>query len=254
MSVRHLLAFLFVFSADVRVKAAELAALPNSADVLQEPTDCVMRTSPCAVKTRAGEKFKLAVGEFTVVLDAQTSVVRLSESGIALLAGTVWVQGEKPFTVRGEFGAVVSHGGEFWVSRDMERMRVAAIGEPVALEPRGSKIALRVDPGEENWMGRVGGDGAAATGVPQAIPLAEHMRRWARLFPGTKRQFEKASREFHRSWGRGLASVAAYHESLAEDRRRALQEEAEKRARLKDRREKRSEELRALYRRKVLLD
>lgn len=253
MKALHVLAFALAFTIDVRVKA-ETALLPNSSEVLQDPKGCILQASICAVKTRDHEKYKFAVGASTVVLDANSSVIRLSGNAITLLSGTVWIRGQGPFSVRSEFGVARSEDGEFWVARTSGRMTVSATGGALVLEPRGSKVFLRIDSGEENWIGGISRDGVATTGVPQAIPLAEHLRRWARLFPGTKREFEKESRSFHSSWSRGLASVASYHETLAEERRQAVHAEAEQRAQARAQEEARSKELRALFRRKVLLD
>lgn len=250
----HLAVFVLAFIVDVRVRAAEIVALPNSPEVLQEPVGCEMRASVCAMRTRSGEKHVLAVGETSVVLDANTSVVRLSGGELSLVSGTVWIRGSVPFVVRSEFGSVRSQGGEFWVTRDRERMTASATDQTLVLEPRGSTVALRIEIGEENWIGRVTGSGVAASGVPCAIPLADHLHRWARLFPGTRREFEAESRKFHASWSRGLASVASYHGELAEARRQALSEEAETKAQLRAKEEHRSKELRDMFRRKVLLD
>ncbi|MCM2282453.1 MAG: hypothetical protein NDI61_11485 [Bdellovibrionaceae bacterium] len=248
----RLIAFFLAFTLDVRVHAAETAALPNSQEVLQDPADCVLRASVCAVKTASFEKYKLAVGEASVYLDSSTAVIRRSEVELTLLSGTVWVRSSAGFTVSSEFGVVQSEGGEFWVSRDASRMTASATEKALMLRPRGATDALRVDVGEENWIGRVASNGIASSGVPQAIALAPHLRRWARLFPGTRQAFEKETRRFHASWSRGLASVADYHEELAVQRRQALRIEAERRARLREQEESRSRELRAMFRRKVL--
>jgi len=78
--------------------------------------------------------------------------------------------------------------------------------------------------------------------------------RWARLYTGTKAQFETDVKTFHQRWERGLASVADYHKELADAHLKVLDDEAAKRAQIKAQEETRSRELRALFRRKQLLD
>lgn len=174
--VVRILIFLMTFSLEVRVHAAESAQLPLAASVFQEPENCQVENSTCAIGTPAGSKYKLNVGDSTVWLDQSTSVVRTSASEIRLVAGTIWVQAKGEFSVKTEYGVARVREGEFWVTRDRDRMTVAATGPQVELQPRGSRESLFVLTGMENSMGRVTPEGVAETGLPQAIGFDAHVR------------------------------------------------------------------------------
>lgn len=251
----RLFLFILVFVLDVRVKA-DIVALPNAREVAQEPDGCLLAASVCALKTTADEKFKLRLGESEVVLDASTAVIRQAENEVALLTGTIWVRSKGAFAVRTIYGEVRAPQGEFWVQNSSGRTWVYAIEGALVLEPRAGELAnaIRLDPGEENWLGPVGLDGSGSSGVPRAIVPREHIRRWARLYAGTRKQFEQEVRTFHAHWSRVLAGVAEYHQSRAEARRQWLEEEHARALRIKAQEDARSAELRALFRKKNMLD
>lgn len=263
------IAFLCALSATVFASSAGEAApsepkskgikvgLPLVKSPVSEPADCAAHSDQvCSMQTRAGEKFEIQVGNANVVLDFESTIIRTSQSAITLVNGTVWVKTSGEFTVTTEFGAAhVLGANEFWVHRTNERMIVSAVSESLLLKPRGSLTELRLEPGEENWIGGVGyGAREASSGIPQPILLESHLVRWARLYPGSSKQFHADVSIFKGKWSRGLATIADYHSQLAKNRREALAQESEERAKIKAQREARSQELRSLFRRKVLFD
>lgn len=245
--------FLFIFTVEVTVQAARVT-LPTAKDPVQEPVHCLQTSDICAIKTPSASKFQLAVGAGDVVMDANSIVVRQSSHVVKLIQGTIWVKASEGMTVATAYGDVVSEGGEFWVRTEGDKVYVSSVASFLKLACVDKKTVLRLEEGEENWISGVGLKGQSTTGIPKAIALEEHLYRWARLYSGSKTQFETDVKNFHSRWSRQLASVADYHKQLAEARLKVLEEEAARRAQAKAQEEARSQELRALFRRKQFLD
>jgi len=213
-----------------------------------------MDSTVCAVRTSSGEKYELAVGDAIVRMDRSTAVLRVKPDEIRLVAGTVWIEAKGPFVVRTEFGAARVGSGEFWVTRTEDRMIAAAVGPDVILAPRGTTEELVIEHGMENWIGHVGRKGSAESGLPRVIPFDEHVRRWARLYPGPQGRLEAEVRRFRAQWNDASRKVAELHRTLLERKVAFLRADHEKRERDLRRIEARNRELREMFRRRVLGD
>jgi hypothetical protein len=251
--IARLLLFLLIFSVEIRVEAARISLAETKSPVL-EPADCLSSKGICAIKTPEQNKFVLKIDESEFVMDSNSTIVRASATEIKLITGTVWVKSKTPITISTAFVDVISQGGEFWVTADSAAVHVSAIDESLLLNCKDKKTALKLEVGEENWVAGIDKKGESTSGVPRAIAFEDHLMRWARLYTGTKTQFESDVKNFHSRWERGLASVADYNKQLADARLKVLDDEAAKRAQIKAQEETRSAELRALFRRKQLLD
>lgn len=245
--------FLFVFTIDVRVKAADLSADP-SADILQEPGDCLeVIESSCAVQTGSGDRFELTLSKGKVILDRDTTVIRLNDHEVRLVAGTIWVKPEskQKLFVRTEFGtASATH--EFWVMKEGDRSVVSATVKETEMIGRGSQETLLVPAGLENWMGRVTKSGRASTGLPSPIQPSPHLARWARLYTGKKAQFEKEVAAFKTTWSQARGEATQIQQALFERKLASLESAANERVKSRQKVEARNRELRDLFRRRVL--
>lgn len=250
----RILLFFLAFNLEVRVHAAEIVQLPNATEIQQEPADCLGDLSvACALHTMPEEKFKLILGESTVVLDQSTVVVRGGGSNsLTLVDGAVWVQGKTPVTVRTEYGEIKAGAGDFWVVRVESRVVVVASGVQVEMWPRGGSESIVVERGWENWLGRVNREGRAETGLPRAIQLKEHFERWARLYPGTKVKFEQDVKAFQEVWMSASKRAAEIHQILFNRKMASLEEEKAKKDIVRRAIEARDRELREMLRRKAL--
>jgi hypothetical protein len=248
------LIFLAAFTFEVRVRAAESIRLPLAEEVMQEPAGCLQKEGSCAIETGESEKYVLEIEGARIVLDAGTTILRVTGQQIRLVAGTVWVKPKAQFSIKTEFGEVIGFSGEFWARRDKQKMWVASVDSAVELIPRGHKDAVHVTPGMENWMGRVGKEGVATMGLPVAIQLKAHLERWARLYPGKKTQFEKDVKEFGPRWVEASAEAAQLHQ-LSYQRKVASLEAADTRKKEERRKvEEVNQRLRDLFRSKIFQD
>lgn len=247
----QILCFLISFTLEVRVHAREAVQLPIAHDVQQEPENCIIESSICAVRTRLGEKYKLVVGETSIVLDQQTTVLRLSATEVSLVAGVIWVQAQGRFIVKTEFGEAQVDKGEFWVRRANEKMFVSATDVSVLLRPRGADEQLIVERGWENWLSRVDKTGRAESGLPTPIEFVPHLERWARLHSGSRKAFEKDVGKFHSYWREASEQAAAIHKALFERKVAALEAEKDREARRRRQVEARNRELNDIFRKRV---
>lgn len=224
----QLLLFLATFVLEVRVKAStheEPAAVKQEAHapakkvevlVQQEPFECLKTKAACAIKTREGQSFELELDSKTsIVLDHSSALIRISNNEIRLVSGSVWVKAQETFKVKTEFGDLVSSTpGEFWVTRTKERVTAKATEATVQLLPRGSQDRLILDSGLQNYIGSIGLDGKAETGVPLAIPFKDHVIQWARVYRGPKKDFEEKLEAFHGRWKQATVESAEINKAL----------------------------------------
>lgn len=245
--------FVLVFSLEVRVRASVIQ-LRESESPIEQPEGCLdSEANPCAMQTGRGEKLEILVGQAKVVVDQESSIIRVSEKEIRLVAGAVWVKATKssPVSVRTEFGSTRGTS-DFWVSREKEKMIVTAVHRDVEIFPRGSGEALVVPRGLENFIGRVGKNGQATVGLPTPIVPQPHLERWARLYSGKKAQFEKEVAEFRETWANSKDEAVVIHQALFQ-RKIASIDEARRQAEISRQKvESRNRELRDLFRRKTL--
>jgi hypothetical protein len=237
----RLLIFLFTFSLEVRVRA----------ELLQEPVRCLAEATVCAVRTGVADTGQIEVGSSAIAIDQSSSLIRLSANDAKLIWGTIWIKAKGDFTIRTEYGDASITDGEFWVTKTAERIIIATITSSVTVKPLGSNEHFVVESGEENWLSRVGRSGSAESGVPMAISFKEHLERWARLYRGGKKNFEKDVAEFHKTWLAASERTAQLHQSLVNRKIASIQEE---KARLNAERRRRAAEdlkFREMFRRKV---
>lgn len=250
--VLRTLGFILAFTLEVRVHAAEVVQLPNSAAPQQEPPQCLTAASTCAVRTRPGEKFKFKWGDSTVHMDQETVVIRQSSDKLRFVTGTVWVVADSAFRVITEFGETRTGGpGEFWITRGDDRVTVVATEGSVLLAPRGSPEELLVEPGCENWLGKVTRQGRAETGIPMPVNFSAHVERWARLYPRTARDFEKDVRRFHSVWLEASQRSALIHKELFDRKVASIEGERARRMAARQKAEAKSRALQEIFRRKV---
>lgn len=244
--------FLMAFTLEVRVKAAEVVSLPEAKFPLEEPLHCLKESSLCAVRTREGEKFEVHAGASSVVLDQGSSIIRVSSDEVRLVWGTIWVKAKGAFTVKTEYGDARVADGEFWMTRTAERIVISAVIGEVEISPRGAIEKIMVEPGEENWVSRVDATGVAETGLPKAIPFESHVARWARLYDGGKKSFEKDVEAFHRLWKAAGVRAAKLHSELMSRKIASIEEEKARREARRRRQAAEDRKYQEMLRRRVL--
>ncbi len=268
-AMRFLL-FLAAFTLEVRVRAETHAAkheqahespiradkspapsLTSISSVLEQPDQCWKAEGPCALRTSQQGRADLQIGQSEMVLDEKTTILRVDKSDLRFVSGRLWIKAKASLKVLTEFGEIEVGPGEAWLERDSEKVLVSSAGSEIKILPRGSRAEILIEPGLENWIGKVGLNGEARIGLPSPIPLKSHLQRWAKLFRGSKAEFESQAQAFHEVWQRAAQGVAVVHQELYERKVAGLQAEEARRNGEKRRAEARNRELRDMFRKRV---
>jgi hypothetical protein len=255
-AILHLCLFVLAFTLEIRIAKAGSESItqskpPKQDAILQEPRGCLEnKVEPCALKSNSGQKFELNYASAHIVMDHSTALI-LTQKGVVLVDGTVWVRTDRKVNVKTEFGYAEVSNAEAWISRSEKRMTVSVISNSVELYPRGAAEPLVINSGLENYMGGVEKDGSAETGLPVAIGFSEHIERWARLFSGTKAQFESQVAAFHSTWVEAAQEAADVHQALLGRKVASVKAEEDLKAAKRAKIEQENRELRDLFRKKI---
>lgn len=249
----HMILFFLSFSIEVRVQAGEVIQIPEASSVQQIPLNCLQTRSICAIGTQAGEKYSVALGKSKIVLDEKSTAIIKTQERLVLVSGTVWVQAKNRFFVQTEYGEVSGEDGDFWVWKDKNRTWVAAGHVDVSVFPRGGS-EMTLPRAMQNWLSRVGSNGAAEVGIPVAANLDLYLARWARLFYGSKSAFSDQAKRFFTFWQTASDDASKIHRELLDRKVAALREEHEKKEAQRKSRERHNLELQNIFRSKVLED
>jgi hypothetical protein len=249
--VARVMLFLAVFVIDVRVKADNLK-LQVLTDIQEQPENCWKLEGPCAVRTLKFQSARFSWLGGTVTLDEVTTLVRGTGNELRLINGTIWLRGADRTIVRSEFGTIeIPSHGEGWLKKSPDQLSVADVDRTALIRPQGSSDILEVSSGLENWIGRVGADGKAQTGIPVAIVLKPFLRQWAKLYSGSLKQLEADASSFYVTWSDASRLAAQIHQDLFT--RKCASIESEETARDLNRRkvQARNHELIEMFRRHV---
>jgi hypothetical protein len=240
------LVFFMTFSLEVSVHAAE-------SELLQEPHGCFASKGVCALQNINDGGFEFKIGQTIVTLDRDSSLIRKSDSEIRLVKGTAWIKAKSAFVVGTEFGTAKNlEDGDFWVTKSAQALTAIAISTDVELAPKGSIERLLISQGLQNTLGQIGFNGQATTGIPMPIPFKDHVMRWARLYRGPKKDFERQLDVFHEKWQRASEASAQINRALY-DRRVASVEEAKRAEEAKRSKvEAENQALRKMFRQRML--
>lgn len=207
----HCVVFFFTFNVHVKVNAQDYVQLLPDNKVIEEPEDCILKSSVCAIKTHWNRKFELQVGSSLVIIDGRSIVLRTGSDSIRLVRGGVWVRAIGKFRIVTEYGIIKGQDGEMWVRRKNNKVYAKATFHDLQMKPKGGHNILDLPTGFQNWLGPVDQRGAATTGMPSPIDFEDHIIRWARLFPGTAKEFTRKVRQLQKVWSDAVYSAGPFH-------------------------------------------
>lgn len=257
----RVLTFIFFSVVTVRVHAKQVVSYTSGAG-FQSPEGCLAKLSKgCVVRSGSGETVRIELHKNTIDLD-EDSVVRIDDAGVSLVRGGVWIDAESEQKVSLEYGVVESSGlfrvvkytSQDRVSGRLPRVQIQSLKGYVRVSPLGETTAIRIDPGEENWLASVGSNGRAVVGSPLPIAFKQVVSSWAKVFRGSKNDFSEEVHALSVRWHQAVEANANYHKDVVERRLASIEraEKIEQDKRLKQQAYKRG--LRELFRRKTLYD
>ncbi|HEX4926288.1 MAG TPA: hypothetical protein VFV50_19495 [Bdellovibrionales bacterium] len=244
----RVLLFVLASIVEVQVRAA-IVMLPNQDVVLQEPADCLFKESMCAMKTKPGHKFETKIGSTSLILGSDTIIVRTAQDSLLLVQGEVWVKAAGEFHVRSEYGEVkLNEDGEAWFVRGEKRVLVRTLREGSVVIARNSQEHMLLLQGFEIAMEGVTASGHGRLSVPTVINFRDHLRRWARLYRGPKKEFVNELQRFEPVLREAAIQSSDLHVEMA--KRRIASEQAELDRQLEEQRriERENARLRKLFR------
>jgi len=269
--------FFVTFSIEVRVKAAEVIdglvsepetpqistvssqapfRLRQNRNVIQQPEGCLHSSGPCAFSTGPQEKFSFDYAGGVVVLDRETALLRVSDSELRLMRGSIFLKTEQNLHIGCEFGWVdAAKPSELWLSKTADQFKILAVNSASSsgaiLHPLGTSETLQVPTGMMNWLGAVGVDGRSQSGIPVAIALEVFLKDWARVYSGSLGQFEKDARVFYERWSEASQTAAELHRALYVRKVATLNDDFNREQARRKKVEDRNRYFREMFRRKV---
>jgi hypothetical protein len=261
--------FLFTLTLEVKVRAADsvpesrpevssagaILSLPKDTALIEIPAHCLLETDRCAVKTSARGQYKFPMGRGEIVMSANTSVVKGEGSGLTFMAGALWIRTPQPLTIETEFGEIHTAGNEraeFWIVRRDGRIWAQAIESSVYLRPRGGQMDIKLDAGEELWLGGVQLNGVAMSGIAQPISIATFSNQWALVYPESPKAFEVDLDRVKVQVGRAAAVISQTQGGLLQRSIASEKQDVAKKAQEQAAIDAHNKKYRDLFRQKVL--
>lgn len=213
----HWFTFVFAFTIDVHVKAAEL---------VERPQGCLNQKSICALQTTS-DVFHFNNPELEFHMSPSSLVLKHSTTELEYAKGSLWVAKHNNVVVKTIYGTVISKSGPFWVLESDDKIWIRNVNAEMKVKVRdGREVELPI--GFQIWIGGVDGQGKSTLGIPEIIPVEEHIRLWSQLYPGSREKFRDEVEGIKWTWG-PVAQKAAelYTEIASRQRRIAEAKEAE---------------------------
>lgn len=255
---------------------SKVLQLPISKKVTTEPKGCLAMIErekfSCAIRTESNEQFALEVANVHLTLDQDAAVIiekvvekefetevdkekpnEMKESlKVRLVRGILHVSSKEKVTLLSEFGNARTEGGEVWLQKSKDKLKVFATENPVELFPRGATEVIIVEPGFENYLTRVSQSGRSENGIPVVINYRDHIARMARTYQGRQDEFAKRVDEFREIWLPASRRAAEIHQELFTKRMAKVEEERQKEEEQRRQQENDKRHFRDLFRKKTL--
>lgn len=247
------LVFLFV-ALGAKLNAKEIITLGNASRVVQTPDSCLVGSGTCAFKTGPEEKYKIKLGTNEIVLDENTTLIRQSKNKITLVTGQIWVRAQDEIQIQTEYGTATAFEGNFLAKNRDKKMELKAIDSDLMLTPKMSSKSLKLEAGEQNWLGPIDESRVASSGVPLPIRPSELVVNWSRLYTGTKADFEKDFKNFFSLWSSASERLAKLHSDITARQIASIESEIVRKKRLKENQDLETRRIKAWFRQKSLAD
>ncbi len=248
--MKNIFAFLLMLSSQALAK--EIITLGNTLKVVEMPEACLKTTETCIIKTSREEKFKFKFGKSQIVLDENTALVRVSDKQVTLVSGQIWIRAQGEVIVQTQYGSVSSEIGNFLVRNKDKRMEIKAIDADLVLVSKMNQSTLKLEAGEQNWLGPIDQNKMASSGVPLPIRPSELVMSWSRLYTGTKIEFEKDFRSFFVLWSSSNERLAKLHAEITSHQIASVEEEIASKKRVKEEQAREDRRIKEWFRRREL--
>lgn len=226
----RLIAFVFLFCADITVHADELTHGPFTAEKKE-------------VLTLHGATFVMAKG----------SLVTRADSHVQLVRGDFYYEGTQDVDFKTPFAVFSCAGGDcrMLIKRAGEKVEIKNLRGSVIIKRTGENRRYVLPTAMQVSVGRVTGQGFSEMEFPQSLPWIETSRQWAALYPGDLKEFRKILEEFRSQWKEAVEAVSDLHLERAGREIASAQRAADEAAARAASIEREDAKLRALFRDKT---
>jgi hypothetical protein len=251
-----------------RVQLGEVSldskTLKYSSDLLEEPRGCILQieleSKPCSFRVGRRRKLTLESESRNLTVGDNTILVRESKNRYRLVEGFIRIQAEATTTV------VVSSASDLKKSVRVQgdgEFFIEKYGSDVVVVNTGAKkVSIHTAGRDLGWIG-TGMEirfnkpdrysGSYEIGPPLPLDLESQIVREAKFHIGLKSEFGQRIDVILAMQRRAAELTASIHSQTVARKIASLEEEAERRRKEKARREAEDREIRALFRRKVLM-
>ncbi len=232
--IRYVLLF-FAFTGEIQIHASQLAWLA-------EPVHCTFNDAGCAYQARidkaelAWEDAKISAHKNAVLNWPKSQELQII-SGSALVTLTAGKRLKIPT-------GILTGEAEILVERKGSATTVTCLTGMAFIKPVGATAELRLPAGFTQFLDSVDRSGQAQTEIPLTAPLSGSIKKWWKLFAGTKTEFLPKAKEFTKTVTANVEETSRWHADLVQ-REIAAQAEAD---RIDGERQKRVAEERKHYR------
>ncbi len=244
----------FVLNFTALTQAKEIITLSNAEKVAQNPAACLDRKDLCSFKTSKDEKFKFKFGENQIILDENTALIRMNEKQLVLVSGQIWVKATDEVVVQTEYGTATASNASFLARNFDKKMDIKAIDGELILKPKMSLGEIKLEAGEQNWLGPIDKNRVATSGVPLPIRPSELVVSWSRLYTGTKTQFESDFKNFFVLWSGASERLAKLHKEITQRQIANIENEIERKKKIKADRDREDRRIKDWFRKRSLSD
>jgi len=235
--------FLIFSVLEVRVKASnpEISAGPT----LQKPQNCYMTSEVSCAFSSGHQVLRLEEKSISLSLKENTTLERISPTKYEFMGGVVWFQNRKPLEVKSLFGSISSDDGEFWMIEKKNKIFVRNVLGSLKIKMNGQ--TLEIPEGFQIWISGKNTTGLNTHGIPELIPMENHLKLWSELFVGTRDEFKgKVSLLKNLYKDNHLASSDLY-QKIADRHMASLEETKKSEREVQQRRKEYLLEIRRLY-------
>lgn len=173
-------AIFMCFTLEVKVKASN--------PPLQKPADCYTNEMQPCIFSSGNKIVNLQSKNSVLSLKENTTLERLTEKEFQFMGGTVWVQNQRALEVKTLYGNVKSNKGEFWLIEKDNKIFVRSIIGKVVVSVNSSE--LEIPEGFQIWIAGKDLMGNNSYGIPEVIPMEDHLKLWSVLFSGSREELK----------------------------------------------------------------
>lgn len=245
MRLSHLLAFLIVFTIDVRLKAEPL----NDDVIALYPAKCLNVSYPCSVKVNHAEKYTFNFQDQEITL-SKYSIVTLHEDFIILVKGSMLFEEPTSIKVNTLHASTTLFSSTGLIRVEGGRTMLTPFTGMMTAKARSHKVEQKVLSGSSLIVGEVASTGEALEEFPRPINFGKIIRRWGNMTQLSKTDFKERAIKLKSKVKRVAQSYSNTYQQIAERRIASHRESVEAYRRRKAIAEKENAQLRSLFRRK----